>query len=260
MEASESQVLETTESTEIPEEVPEVQEVPEPDIDSLKKDARESAIENVITLKDTESKSARGALYSDACGTLGEQIAMRANGLASLDDSVKHNFETFDLCGEKELASVKSHIVGNEDNAIGEYAQDLRTAMGLRETGKFDTAATRLLDSRNEPDQWEYLKQNLPEAVRNASSLEEIQEAMNKTATLRVPADHVKKVHDYLDEVVPANPELYGIDVPKDDPGFKARLQELKDRVRPIAEGVTAHDMRVEARSVFRGKLGLDQM
>jgi hypothetical protein len=43
---------------------------------------------------------------------------------------------------------------------------------------------------------------------------------------------------------------LYGIPegLPPDE--FQAQLQALQDRVRPIAEGISAHDMRVGAKSV----------
>jgi hypothetical protein len=225
------------------------------DIDQLKSDAISAAVVRINEPSDSGSKSVRTSLYSDACGTLGEELCVRANGLNRLDETLKNNTPVFDASSDTELASVKAHIVGNEENAIGNYAHDLRSAMGLVDEDTFTKAATTLWDARADPEKWSYLQEHLPEKVCNAASIEELAEAMRESATLRVPADHVDKINEYLDRVAEKNPKLYGIDPETSPEEMQAKIDALKARVLPIAEGVTAHDMRVSARDVFRTKL-----
>lgn len=224
--------------------------------DQLKQDAREATYERVPESKDYESKDARQHYYNDLCGTLGEELAVRSTGGASLDTMLKNNSEIFDVTNPNEYVSVKSHIVGDVDTAVGNYARDLRETLGLTHEEKFDKAVNSLLEAKNEPEQWEVLQESLPPGLRDASTPEEIRSAIQEVATLRVPIDHVEKVHEYLDRVVPKNPELYGIPADLPDEEFQLHLDTLKDRVRPIAEDVTSHDMRVSSRDLFQQRFG----
>ena len=129
--------------------------------------------------------------------------------------------------------------------------------MGLVDEETFDKAVNATWEAHTDPEKWGYLQSHLPEAVCNAATVEELRAAMQDASTLRIPADHVEKVQEYLDRVVAKNPELYGIDPDSGEQEFQAKLDALKARVMPIAENVTAHDMRVAARDVFQTKLHL---
>jgi hypothetical protein len=232
-------------------------EEPTADIEKLKSDAIAAAVERLNEPSDPYTKSVRTSVYSDACGTLGEELCIRANGFNGLDETLTNNSPVFDASSESELASVKAHIVGNEEIAIGNYAHDLRAAMGLVDEETFDKAVNATWEAHTDPEKWGYLQSHLPEAVCNAATVEELRAAMQDASTLRIPADHVEKVQEYLDRVVAKNPELYGIDPDSGEQEFQAKLDALKARVMPIAENVTAHDMRVAARDVFQTKLHL---
>jgi hypothetical protein len=217
--------------------------------------AIESAIDRVGEPSDLSSKSSRKHLYNDSVGTLGEELAVKTTGGVSLDSTIINNFENYDLINTNEIASVKSHIVGNEKTAMGNYAQDLRGALGLLEEHKLDVATERLWEVKNDPGKWEQLGQTMPAAVCDAASLEEMKESLKATSCIRVPADHVGKVQEYLDRVVPKDPELYGIPPDASQEEIASRLTDLKSRVRPIAEGVTAHDMRIAAKEIYQRKM-----
>jgi hypothetical protein len=226
------------------------------DINQLKQDALQATYERVPEPKDYESKDSRKHYYDSLCGTLGEELAVRGIGGANLDSMVKKNFEVFDVTTPDEIASVKSHVVGNIDNAIGNYAKDLRCAMGISEEAKYEVPVNSLLEAKNNPEQWEVLKASLPEGIQEASTPEEMRFAIQEASTLRIPVDHVEQVREYLDKVVPKNPELYGIPADLSEEEFKVHMDALKDRVRPIAEGITSHDMRVANRELFQQRFG----
>ncbi len=165
----------------------------------------------------------------------------------------------FDAVNHEEIASVKTHIIGQEENAIANYAKDLRATLGLveDEQEKLDKAANSLWEARSDADKWKFLSANMPEAIRNASSQEELKEALKETASLRIPADHVEKVREYLDRVAQKEPELYGLPNDSSSEEFASALDDLKARVLPINEGLTAHEMRLAAKEIYQRKMAM---
>jgi GNAT superfamily N-acetyltransferase len=131
--------------------------------DEIQAEATRAAVERVGKPTDLDSKRCRERLYKDACGTLGEELCVRANEGISLDDEVKNNFPVYDVTGASEIASVKSHIVtGDVDSALGSYAVELREALGIKETGKVEKSVDALWDVKSNPEKWEALKNSLP--------------------------------------------------------------------------------------------------
>jgi hypothetical protein len=208
-------------------------------------------------------KAGKHAAVDKIQGQIGESVHHYNNGGAIglvndlNNDLGKHN-ALFDSSSSRELTSIKTHLSEKNQNAPAAYAKDLREMVGAQDDHKHDMVTGKLWEMRkNDGREWDRAEAILPPSVTQARTPEAMKSAIIDEAVLRIPSDQVAATRAHVVRNAMRSPELYGID-PKAPPlEREMRANMLAMKVRPLAEGVTSHDLRVMTRQCYQNKFGL---
>ena len=206
-------------------------------------------IENANDIKDLDSKMARRNLYQKiSIGELAEQLCYESTGAQNLNELIP-NFPWADGATPTELQQVKSHINTSFSGAMSAYANDLSTSLGVGEKSTIDEAADKLWELRS-TEKWSALSSELPPELIEAENKEAMKLAMLDKVTLRIPAEDVPRLQEYVRENALKVPEKYGLKEISD-----AEIKKLTQRIKPIALNIKNHQMRLMARDIFQTKM-----
>ena len=206
-------------------------------------------IEKANDIKDLDSKNAKKNLYERSCtGELAEQLSYASTGAQNLND-LSYNFPWTDGVTPTEIKKVKTHINVSEKSALSSYANDLSVALGMGEKSKIDSAVDKLWDLRSD-EKWNKIAPKFPPEVQNAKDKASMKSTMLDKVTLRVPADDVSKLQDYVRVHARKNPEKYGLKNASD-----AEIEKLVSRIKPIATNISNHQMKRMTRYIFQRKM-----
>jgi hypothetical protein len=208
-------------------------------------------------------KAGKYTAHNKMQGQLAESAYHYANGGAvglvnDLNaDLGKHN-AVFDSSSSRELTSIKTHLSEKNPNAQYAYAKDLRGMVGAQDSHKHDKVTDKLWEMKKAGGrEWARVETILPRSVAEARSPAAMKTALIDESTLRIPADQVQPTRDHVARSAMRSPELYGIDprAPLAEREMRANMLALK--VKPLAEGLTSHDLRLMARRCYQDKCGL---
>lgn len=200
--------------------------------------------------------------YHKIQGKLGESLHHYHNGggiglVNDLNNELGTHSEVFDSSSSREMASIKTHL-SNDKTAPGTYAQDLREMVRAQNSHKHDALTEKLWVKREAGGrEWAKAKTQLPESVAEASTRAEMKTALVDEAVLRIPADQVQATRDHVVRNAMRSPELYGIDAKAPPAERQMRANMLAMKVRPLAEGISSHDLRVMTRECYQRRFSL---
>lgn len=200
--------------------------------------------------------------YSKLQGQLGESCYhySRGGGVGLVNDLNtelgKHN-AVFDSTSAREMASIKTHLSEKNPKAHYAYAQDLREMVGAQDSHKHDAVTGKLWTMKQAGGrEWARAEATLPSSVAGARSPAEMKTALIDESALRIPVDQVDATRAHVIKSAMRDPELYGIDPNTPPSEREMRANMLAMKVRPLADGVTSHDLRVMTRELYQRKFG----
>jgi hypothetical protein len=196
--------------------------------------------------------------WSKAQGRAGERVALqaigdRAGAAVDLNDTPAANAAIYDVAGPNDLASVKVRGLGNSNElseaTLRQYQKDFAEAIGLgggeveptvlgKETDvryglkKFNQAARELhVKAQTSPE-------GLPPDL--AQGPDEAADYMRKHATLMIPEDHAKQIHDDLRGKLHSEDEVtrnvyasnLGLDI--NDKQYDEKAEALLGRIKSL--------------------------
>lgn len=207
-------------------------------------------------------KGAKHAAHDKIQGQLAESVYHYKHGGAvglvnDLNAEVgKHN-ALFDSSSSRELTSIKTHLSEKNANAPAAYAGDLREMVGAQDGHKHDLLTNKLWEMRqNGGREWARAEAVLPRSVAEARTPEAMKTALADESALRIPADQVQPTRDHVVRNAMRHPDKYGLDpnAPLSEREMRANMLAMK--VRPLADGLTAHDLRLMTRHCYQQKFG----
>jgi len=90
-----------------------------------------------------------------------------------------------------------------------------------------------------------------------ARSPEAMKTALVDESALRIPADQVQPTRDHVVRNAMRHPEKYGIDPNAPPAEREMRANMLAMKVRPLADNLTSHDLRLMSRECYLRRFGL---
>lgn len=213
---------------------------------------------------DTAEVSAVGSRtdYGKIQGTLAEGLHHYSRGGAiglvhDVNAELGNHNPVFDASSSRELTSIKTHLSEKNRNAPGSYASDLREMVGAQDSHKVDGFADKLWTMKQSGgEEWRRAETFLPSGVRGARSPAEMRAAVVDEAVLRIPTDQVEPTRQYVIRNAQRYPEVYGLDPLATPKELEVRANMLAMKIKPIADGVTSHDMRVMTRQCYQNRYG----
>lgn len=133
------------------------------------------------------------------------------------------NFPCYDSTSTTAVRSVKTHSQGTESDIRARYTADFREAIGMRNPGKFDTAAQSLYAGRNVLP--------VPQEIQQARSVQEVKHYLARNVQLQVPREHVEPVKEALRTSIYREPQLYNLSPSEATPEI---VEAIVQRVVPI--------------------------
>lgn len=214
--------------------------------------------------RDAAEVSAAGSRidYGKIQGTLGEGLHHYSRGGAiglvhDVNAELGNHNPVFDASSSRELTSIKTHLSEKNRNAPGSYAHDLREMVGAQDSHKVDGFADKLWAmKRAGGEEWRRAETFLPGGVRAARSPAEMRAATVDEAVLRIPADQVEPTRQYVIRNAQRYPEVYGLDPRATPDELETRANMMAMKIKPIADGVTSHDMRIMTRQCYQNQYG----
>lgn len=200
--------------------------------------------------------------YDKLQGQLGESCYHYSHGggvglVNDLNAELGKHSAVFDSTSPREMASLKTHLSEKKGAAEAAYAKDLRGLVGAQDSHKHDLVVDKLWEMRQAGGrEWARAEAILPPSVAGARSPAEMKTALIDESTLRIPADQVEATRAHVVRNAMRNPELYGIDPNASPQEMNMRANMLAMKVRPLADGLTSHDLRVMTRELYRHKFG----
>lgn len=171
----------------------------------------------------------------------------------------KHN-AIYDTSSSREVASIKTHLSEKNKNAPGTYARDLRKMVGELDGQKHDKLSNQLWEKKQAGGrEWARAEAVLPPEVVGARTPEAMKTALIDKSALRIPADQVQPTRDHVVRNAMRHPETYGID-PKAPPVEREmRATMLAMKIKPLADNLTSHDLRLMSRECYQRRFGLSK-
>jgi hypothetical protein len=206
-------------------------------------------VESANDIKDLDSKEARKNLYQKtSVGTLAEQLCCKSTGSQNLNEIIP-NFPWADCSNKVEIQQIKSHVNTSMSKALSEYSTDFSNTLGAGKDSTIDKAVDELWKLRT-TDKWNTVSENLPPEIALAADKTSLRKALLDNVVLRIPADDVPKIQDYIRKNAFENPQKYGLQEPTTE-----TVEKLVNRIKPITPNLENHQIRLMAKDVFQRKM-----
>lgn len=196
-------------------------------------------------------------------GSLGEGLHHYSRGggiglVHDLNTDLGRNNAVFDASSRQELTSIKTHLRAKESAAANAYANDLREMVGAQDSHKVNGAADRLWAMKEQGgERWRRAETFLPQGVREARTPEQMRAAVVDEAALRIPADQVEAARACVVRNAMRHPETYGLDPLSGPAEREAQANMMAMKIKPLADSVTSHDLRLMTRQCYQKRYGL---
>lgn len=182
-----------------------------------------------------------------AGGEASALATLRARGPAANLNDFRTNFDTLDLSAPEGFSSVKTRGVDQPLSAsiLNKYEKDLKTLTTSPMSGTVpcpvEKAATRLDAIRAQL----VGQQAWPTALRPDANIPEIVRFINQESFLKIPADHVAPLRNYIRDAATRNPDVFELSAGRDLP---RQIDQLLSRIQ--SSGMTSNEISVINRRV----------